>query len=92
VTAAYEVIDRDRRLSDFFAGNDDTTVSLISEGWTRGAPETLSPDVVQIDANVAARMMCGHCSRRGMLFEPFHNGRRYAALGRCPRCHFVQQI
>jgi hypothetical protein len=95
VRDAYSQLDRARRLADFVSGSvlpDDPTVALISEGWCRGAPEHLSADVVQIDANAAAAMKCGHCRRKGLTFQPWHRGRQYAATGECPVCRAVEQI
>jgi hypothetical protein len=92
VTDAYAALDRDQRLADFIAGPDDPTVALISEGWCRGAPDHLSADIVQIDANAAASMKCGNCRRKGLTFQPWHRGRQYAATAECPACHFVEQV
>jgi hypothetical protein len=71
---------------------DDPVVALISEGWCRGALNHLLPAVVQVDADSAARMKCGHCRRKGMLFQAWHRGRSYAATATCPACHFTEQV
>ena len=49
-------------------------------------------DVVQIDANSAARMLCGRCRRKGLTFQAWHRGRQYAATATCPACHAVEQV
>jgi hypothetical protein len=92
VRDAYAELDRANRLAAFLVGPDDPAASLAAKGWETGPPARLSAETVQIDANAAARMLCGGCRKRGLTFQPLHRGEQYAATAECPRCHFVEQV
>jgi hypothetical protein len=60
-------------------------VALEQLGFAPGAPAHITRASQDIDAQVARKLRCPACRKRGMDYRPFHRGRAYAALAVC-RC------
>jgi SOS-response transcriptional repressor LexA len=66
--------------------------ALVAGGWAFGPSPAVRPFTLEVDAEAAAGMTCGHCrSRAGLVFVPMHKPRdagdpRHGGYAHCPRC------
>jgi hypothetical protein len=58
-------------------------VALEQLGFAPGAPTHITRGSQHIDAQVARKLRCPGCRKRGMDYRPFHRGWAYAALAVC---------
>jgi hypothetical protein len=65
---------------------------LLQEGYRRGVPHGLSTHTIILDETLCQRMTCGSCRHPGLEYHPFHQGRSYRVLARCPRCRHAEEF
>jgi hypothetical protein len=60
---------------------------FAAAGFTPGAPPRLSAEAQAVDRQIARQARCPRCRRRGMIFQPYHDGvHHYRVLLTCPVC------
>lgn len=65
---------------------------FLGMGFTRGKPDRISDETLQIDLKTARRLKCPGCNRRSMRGCAFKNGWRYRVIATCQRCRAEEEV